>query len=416
MMRRLGGFVSSWWLTALCTLVLAGLYASFSFGKNPWPQWKAFVFLSPMGLAIYLGLIANLAAATVRIIITRLKHPSLSAEAVRRMDSHAEIAVPGEDALALISSWMKKKGFTMVRTGSGVHAVRGKYSVLPGAAFRLGLVVVLTSLLFSMQLRKVETKVLRAGEDTVFFGNTVMIASVDPDLPDDFLQVGDDGTLMLERVSAKIISGGKTSTTTSRSPERMGGLYYRVVHVGYSQPVVVRGTGKPFEGVLNLDILPPGKTQVVSLPSTEAFLTLTLEPERTITKGLFKGKQYNLQKPIYRVVVQKGREQNKTRGFVARPKAEGGSGGISILLGEAAPYVAVQAVRDPALFWIHLGALLTLGGLAMMLARFFWFEKRFSAVVEGNVILAGYSEEYYKKWGIAAFQDWKEELAALKRP
>lgn len=416
MMRKIAGFISSWWLTAHLVLLLGGLYVFFSFGKNPYPQWKAFVFSSSAGLAIYAGLIINLAAATVRVVVHRLNHPALSAETVRRMDSHAEMPLSVNDAIALISAWIKRKGFNAVLTESGIRAVRGKYSFLPGTAFRLGLIIVLTSLLFSAHLRRVETKVVHESEEAAFFGKSVTLASVHPDLPDDFLQVGEDSTLMLERVSARITSGGETFTVTSRSPERINGLYYRIVHLVYSQPAAVKGIGKPFVRPIDLDVLPPGKTHVVSLPSAEEFLTFTLEPERTITKGIFKGKQYNLQKPSYRVIVQKGKEQNKTRGFVVRQKGQDASGRISLALGESSSSVAIQAVRDPALFWVHLGVLLTLGGLISMLGRFFWFEKRFSAVVEGKTILAGYSEEYYKKWGVATFQDWKEELATLKRP
>lgn len=415
-MRKTGEYIASWWFTALLVLVLGGVYASFSFGKNPWPQWKTFVFRSPAGLAIYGGLIVNLSAVSARIIIHRLKRPALSADAVRRMDSHAELPVSGEDALAPLSSWLKGKGFQAVRSGTGIHAARGKYSFLPGAVFRLGLILILLSLPVSAHIRKQETKILHEGREATLFGRTIALASIHTDLPDDFLQVGEDAAFRLEGVSAAVRAQDGSSTITSRSPEKIGGIYYRIVHLGYAQPVVVTGSGKPFETTLDLDILPPGRTQVVSLPDGDRFLTFTLEPERTITKGIFKGKQFNLQEPFYRVVVQRGKEQGKTQGFAVRPKGQGASGGLSLLLGGRSYYVTVQAVRDPALFWIHLGVVLTLGGLASMLSRFLWFEKRFSAVTDGRTVLVGYSEEFYKKWGIHKFQGWKEELAGLKRP
>lgn len=415
-MRKLGVLIASWWLTAILLLALGIAYASLSFGKNPWPAWTAFVLRSPAGIVLLVGLIVNQLAISARIVFKRFSRTPPSVGDIRRMDGHIMIEVPASGATDQLASWMRSKGFSPVRDGGTLHAVRGMLSFLPGTLFRMGVVLFLAAALASATLRRSERFVLHEGESVASFGRTMTLTSVRTDLREDFLQVGEESTLRLERVSAEIRIGGRTRTVTSYAPERDGALYYRVVHLGYAQPIEVKGVRKPQKMTMDLDILPPGKNAVLSLPEDDRFLTVSLEPERTITKGILKGRQFDLRHPRYRVVVLKGKKQREANLLVLRPGEQGTSGGLRLSLGEDSVYVALEVVRDPALFWVRAGLFLTLAGLSLLFTRPFWYEKRLSAVREGEALWVGYSEEFYRKWGIARLYDWRAELTALKRP
>ena len=164
---------------------------------------------------------------------------------------------------------------------------------------------------------------------------------------------------------------------------------------------------------LDLDILPPGRTHVVSLPSGEMFLTLSLEPDRVISKGLVTGRQYNLRDPRYRVVVQQGRGGAKAESRVLGPGGHARIGAAQVALGDRSRYVRLQIVSDPALPAVYGGMIVLLAGCAAMCSRFFWYQREFAAIVERGVLLIGCRDEFFRKWGIAKCQRWKEELEAL---
>ncbi len=405
--------LSSWWLTTALILSLIATYVSFSFGRNPYPEWTAFMFHAPLGLVLYVVLIVNFAAASVRIVYTRLKRREVSPEIIRKMDSYAEITAPDGNGLQAITAWMKKEGFPGTISASGTHIVKDRYSFLPGTILRAGIILLMTALLFSLHLRKSMEMTFHEGELKTISGADSTLNSIHANLPDDFLQVGEDGSFVLDRVSSVLESSGTAHTITSLFPTRINGRYCRIVHLGYAQQLTAKTSGKTLDKTVDLDILPPGKIDIVPLPSGDTFLTFTLQPERTITKGLLTGKQYNLQKLFYRVIVQEGKKKNKPVELLIRPGERKAAGGLDISLGNHAPFIKIQAVYDPALRWIYFGIMMGLAGLTLMLSRFFWYERRLSAILVGNAVHIGYSEEYYRKWGILKFQRWKEELSAL---
>jgi hypothetical protein len=156
-----------------------------------------------------------------------------------------------------------------------------------------------------------------------------------------------------------------------------------------------------------LDVLPPGRLHAVELPSGAGTLSFVLEPEKTIKKGLLTGKAYNLKTPLYRVSL-KG--EGGDGDVVLGPSGIAELVGRSLTLGDHSLYVKVRSVYDPALLWLYAGAVLGLFGLALMPLRFFWYEKRLCALVGDRRIFVGYSEEFYRMWGILKFRKWTEDL------
>lgn len=403
-------------MTAALVISVCVSYLYFTFTDNPYPGWINFLYHSPAGLSLYIAFILNLIFASLRIVFDRLMHVPASPEDVGRMDVHIEIPASGNGNLPKVAAWMKKHGFNGEIRDNSINARKGNFSFLPGTLMRTGLIMLSTALLFSVYLRKTEETKLHEKEMHSFSGSEITLNSIKSNLPEDFLRVGEEGTFKLDKVSAALIASGNSYTITSGFPVKIKGRYYRISDVGFSQELSLESSGQKIEKRLDMNILPPGKTDIVALPSNNLFLTFTLHPEKTIRKGLLTGKQFSLLKPIYRIVIQSGKEREKPETVTVRPGESITSGGFTVSLGKNSLFIKIISVYDPALFWIYTGFLLTLAGLTLMLSRFFWYERQFYAVLADNSLMIGYREEFFGKWGIQKFHNWKEELLSDAGP
>ncbi len=409
---RFGHIVSSWWLTGVLFLAICSIYLFFTFGQDPYARWAHFLFRSPAGLALYFCLIVNLVAASFRLVLRSLALKPLSAEVLETMDIRAEM--PGRRRPQEIAAWMKSKGFAVTIRGNSMYASKNKFSFLPGTVIRSGFIILLVSLLVSIYSRETRTAVLHEGQETDFFSTKITATGIEATLPSDFLQVGEESSFQLEHAIARLSFSGRTFLAGPGFPTRINGNYYRLTNVGYAQPVLIKSGRVQSRLDMDLDILPPGKTQIVTIPDGNIFFTVSLEPDRTISKGLLKGRQFNLGKPFYRIAVLKnGENKSKPRVLTLRQGESGTAGNVKLSLGKSALYARIQAVRDPALAWIYLGFSVTLIGLALMLTRFFWYQKEMIAVDTGSMLTIGYCEEFFKKWGIQKFYAWKDELLQM---
>ena len=404
--------ISSWWLTSALALCFVAAYLAFSFGRNPYPAWTAYVLHAPAGIVLVLVLIVNLIAASVRIIARRLRPGPVSIDDIRSMDIHEVIPLPDEASRAKAAAWLREKVSPRDIGDGGIRRVTGRFSFLPGTLFRLGFIITLGAVMISVQARTTSDAVLHEGDRRDLAGETLTVSAIRANLPRDFLQVGEESLFLLGGVNAALEVSGKASVITPGFPSRVRGRYYRIVHLGYAQPLTVTGTGTRWEGTADLDVLPPGKTAMVPLPAGGTSLTFVLEPERTITKGLVKGREYDLVTPQYRLVARNG----VTRDAVIRPGSRAALGPLEVALGTPSPFVRVQVVVDPALPWIYAGAVLTLAGMLFMISRFFWYERELSAVMQGRTLYIGYRAEFYKRWGMETFLRWRDELDGPNLP
>lgn len=404
MSRRVLHLIGSWWATALLTLAPACVYLARSFGRNPFPAWQDFMLHSPAGIAILAGLIVNLSAVSVRIALSRLRRPAVSANLVRSLDIHVSLPKTDADALRQARDLV---GGDIPAGGTGVRRVTGAWSFLPGAVLRAGIVVTLAALLVSAQSREVYETTLREGDRKDILGAAVEVVKIDAALPADFLQVGEDSTFRLADLSVTILSRGREHRVTPGFPARFNGLFWRVRHLGISQPLSITMPPLRTDLTAGLNVLPPGHSDVVPLPQGSRFLTFTLDPDKVITKGLMTGRQYDLTRPAYRVVLQSGRGGTPHSGRVA-PGGRIRLADASVAVGPAGLFVRLQVVSDPALPFFYAGIIILLAGLAAMVSRFFWYEREIAAADDGEMLLVGRRDEYFKKWGMHRFQQWKD--------
>ncbi len=387
----------SWWIFAALALAAAAPHVYFAFGEDAYGKWSRFMFHTPPGLLVYSLLVLSIVLISVRILLERFHRVRPTRETVLAMDAWTEIGT-GQSPDSL-SRWLEKKGFRARPFEGGILGCKGKFSFVPGTVLRLGLVVFMVSLLASAHARRSGEALLSEGLEADVMGRRVKLLGVEAELPREFLQVGDRDAFMLDRVGARIALPGGMAKVTSEYPVESDGLFWRITHVGYMRWLKDGDSETP----LALDVLPPGRTQTVPVAGKGTEYVVSLIPEKTVTKGLLKGKLYNLAEPIF------GLELKGNPGAVAVRAGDAAMrGGVSVSLEGDSLYVEVLAVYDPALPWVKVGLLVTLLGAILMLSRFFWYEKRFVAVfTEGNV-LVGYEEEFFRKWGIYKFRKWSE--------
>jgi hypothetical protein len=408
--RRVLERIGSWWVTALLLLVPAAAYLVLSFGRNPYPAWLQFLLHAPAGMAVILALIVNLIAASMRIALDRLRRPAVTAALVRSQDIYTALPLSDGAALRRAAELFLPDLPADATVSRGFRRVTGAWSFIPGTVLRAGIVLTLASLLVSSHSRKVYETSLSEGERKDILGSSVTVVKIDAALPADFLQVGDDSTFRLEGLAVRMASGGREHTVTPGLPSRFNGLFWRVRHLGIAQPLAFSMPGMRIDQTVHLNVLPPGRTDVVPLPKGDRFLTFSLDPEKVITKGLMTGRQFDLAHPAYRVVLQAG-TGGTPQGRRVKPGGRFELGDDAALtLGTPGLFVRLQVVSDPALLLLYAGIIIVLAGTTAMVSRFFWYERELVMAVEGATLLIGWRDEFFKKWGIHRFQRWKEEL------
>lgn len=395
----------------LILLTVSYIYLALK-GTAPYGRWISFLFQSTPGITLYMSLILNIICISIRTAYERLKIRKPTSESILNMDTHRSIAVSDSAELETIAGWIKSKGFSPVICDKDrLTAIKGRLSFLPGTLMRTGLIVLMVAILLSFYSRKTEEAMLTEGGNVLLLGKNIYLSSIKSSLPDEFLEFGGDiSTFRLKDISLALVSSQKTYTVTSGLPSRADGFYFRVTHIGFLQPITVKLKTDEFKKDIYLDILPPGKTTETALPSGW-MLKFALIPEKTIKKGLFTGKLFNLRSPLYSMtfvdVPDAPDAIDKPPALSVRASSITRFQSGDVLLGKPALSVKVQVVYDPALLWIYTGIVLTLSGMLLMFSRFFWYEKEICAVLMEDEVLIGYKEEFYKKWGIYRFHRWQ---------
>lgn len=430
--------LSSWWTVAALSAAIAAPYVIFSFTGEPYDRWAAFLTETLPGLLLYILLAVSLSTASLRAIKKRLPGPGATPEDIALMDTYivldAGTGAQGKGVTpTAVREWMKKRGFVLNNQDKRLAARKGRLSFIPGSVLRVGLVVLMASLLASSLMRREEEAIARNGEMGVLLGTEFTVEQIYPGLPGEFLQVGDKSEFKTEGTSAKLYASDRSRRVTAGFPTYIDGIYWRIRQMGFHQPLVIMNrkpapqsvpdNASPASGAggtrnagaqypLDLDLLPPGKACKADLVSGIS-ASLVLEPEETITKGLLTGKLYRLDNPLYRIGLKAGDE---TTELLLHSTEAAEVGNMDISLEGHSVYLKIKAVSDPALLWVYAGVLITLIGAALMLTRFFWYEKHLCAAFKNGQVLIGYSEEFYKKWGILKFQRWADELKERQGP
>ena len=397
-----GSTIGSGWLTAL---VLALIALAYSFagvrGEEPFHLWEHFLLQTASGLLLYTILCLNLLVSSTLIIRKRLAVPDASPRAISKMDASLEIKGQGlEDLNGIddIEKLMRENGYKPVREmgNKALYAQKGRLSFIPGVLLRAGLLLVLVSLPNSQALREQAYMTMTEGTSLSVLGRNVTLKSLDVPLPEDFIQTGDESLLRLAGLKAALSVDNYDVTLHDGLPSTKSGIALKVSHLGYTLPVST-AEGKT---LVYLDALPPGRQ------SKPAFgMTAQIMPERPVKKGLLSGSLYNLKDPSFRFITDAG--EYLLKGGEASEDGKLGLGALGL-------YVQVEAVKDPALSFLKAGLLMFVLGLALMPLRVFWYEMRMEAVQDGDNIIIGSSDEFFKAWGVERFREMTDKLKTSK--
>jgi hypothetical protein len=415
-MKRLLNIICSYWFTTVLAIIHLISYLYFTPEEEPYSRWLRFLYFNPLGTTVHILLILNLLALSMRSLINHISTPSPVPNSIKKMDIHTWTEISHENSLSLIEERLKKKGFSVKRRDNGITATKGRYSFLPVTLTGISLALLLTALLLSAHLRSVEEGLFYEGISRTIYNKKLTLKSVDVQLPERFIQIGEKSLFHLKNVRAEILSSQQLYTVTTGFPEFLSGVYAKISHLGFYQPIEVSINGVFSDIEAYLDILPPGKTDILSIPSKDIIFTFTLKPEKTMKKGLITGKIYNLQKPYYHIVLQHTSNTGETTSVDLRPPGQATLNGITLTLAKTRPFVKLQLIKDPAIPILYISIpLLLIGGL-LLFTRIFWYKKAITVFIERDRVLIGYEQEYYKRWIAGRFIQLKKEIFdTLKR-
>ncbi len=393
-MNQILNILGSTWTTTFVLGLMAFTYSLAGVWGEPMSLWGRFLTESPVGLLLYFLLVANLLVSGPMAIWARSGTIRTSPDKARAMDDHLVVQKKDFDP-SDPSEWMRSKGLSPKVTEGGLIARKGAYSILPGLILRAGLLLVLVALPLSSTHRQSARAVLSTADEATVLGHKIKLMELDAPLTEEYLHVGKEGegsSLELHGLGATLEVDGKSTVLKSGSPAAAGRLMLRLVHLGYRLPVK-RGRGTV---LMYLDALPPGK-----LIEPMAGVTVKLLPERTVKKGLLSGSIYNLKNPRFEIMGAEG-----TYSLRAGETSKDGS----VALGESSLYIEIDARRDLSIPFIKAGLVLLVLGLALMPLRLFWYEMIVVAVQDGDSVILGSSDEFFKAWGIERFREWTDEL------
>jgi hypothetical protein len=397
--------LGSWRLTVFLALAAVAAYLSFLPSQDAFGAWTRFLFESIWGQALLAALSMNLVFMSMEAV--RRKFQPVP---IKPCDLDWCVGVPsgGRHLPEDMAGWAREKRFSPQLRGSVLTARRGAFSLVPGTVLRAGLIMLILAFFLSAKTRQTGEVTLSAGEGRVLLGETVTVTEIESGLPSEHLETGREGSLFLPHVSALITVSGTPVRVTNDYPVSIHGQDYRLTGLGYDLPLFIEYEGNSLPAGGHMDILPPGRTQTTFIEECGYTVSVTLEPEETIKKGLITGKVYDLHDPGFRIGLKKGPAEPVET--VMRPGEVVEIDGTSVTLEESAVSVRLLAVKDPALRWIHAGAVLALLGLLLMPLRLFWYERRLSMKVSYESILIGYQQEFFRKWAEVRLKLWAAEL------
>ncbi|MCK4912036.1 MAG: hypothetical protein KAR83_10360 [Thermodesulfovibrionales bacterium] len=396
-MRKILNILGSTWTTTLLLGLMAFAYALAGVWGEPLSLWSSFMAGNPLGLLLYFLLVANLLVSdplAIRAMRDRGRPTGTSPDKARAMDDHVLVRKKDFDPYGP-SEWMRSKGLSPRETEGGLIARKGAYSILPGLMLRAGLLLLLIALPLSSTHHQSARAMLSPGEDATVLGHEIKLMGLDAPLTEEYLQVGKEGEgsfLELHGLGATLEVDGKSMALREGAPAAAGSLMMRLSYLGYRLPVK-RGQDTV---LMYLDALPPGK-----VCEPVAGVLVRLLPERTVKKGLLSGRLYNLKAPYFSIVTEEGEH--------ALRAGEASKDG-SVELGKSSLYIELEVRRDAALTFVKAGLVLLVLGLALMPLRLFWYEMIIVAVQDGDSVVLGSTDEFFKAWGIERFREWTDEL------
>jgi len=161
----------------------------------------------------------------------------------------------------------------------------------------LGLLILIS--IYSVLFVRFEKIRLTEGDDVA---ENIMIESINLNLPEEVLVIGEDVGLKLKNVTAVLSSGEERVTVGTFPFSRVSGLSIAINEAGISPDCeIISRSNVERTGLFSL--LPPGRRAKQFLLNGNRLLT-ELAPVRTFRKGRLEGKVFDLLDPLYHMTIE----------------------------------------------------------------------------------------------------------------
>lgn len=191
----------------------------------------------------------------------------------------------------------------------------------------------------------------------------LVVGRVDSGLKDEIIDMKtQENSLFTFAPRIFLDGGGIRHEVGAFPPTRAEGTYYHLMDFGLAPGVRIKRAGRILrEGYVIQKILPPGVRDSFELPPLPYRFTLRMLPEREIIKGREKAGVYNINRPVYNVVIQKG-------GDIVFDGTSAGSievEGMEVEFYEPDYWYWLEGSRNPGYMILFAGAVLALAGLPL---------------------------------------------------
>lgn len=225
----------------------------------------------------------------------------------------------------------------------------------------LGGLLFLASFFLSISFRDRQLLVLGEGDifDLPWTSTLFRVVRVEPALEKNALRT--DGSLIFDYEPGIVIMDrkGEQFNIKAYPPKKVHSIYMHVLNFGIGPGIEVKKNGETImKGEVALSLTPFGTVDRFEVEPYTFYLSIL--PNRVIKKGNETGREYNLQRPLYRLEVVKG---DKTILKTETDSQASFDGGMSITFFPPADWILLEAVYDPFLLIFALSLLLIFIGL-----------------------------------------------------
>jgi len=192
-----------------------------------------------------------------------------------------------------------------------------------------------------------------------------VVSKIDTGLKDEFIDMGQGGGLIFKLSPRLFLQGGGQSHEVGIfPPTKVSSTYYHIMDFGLAPGVRISRDGEVLkEGFVIQRLLPPGLRSSFDLSPFPYRFSIKILPEREMIKGGEKLHVYNIKKPAYSVVIEKGLDVVFEGDSTSPIEVDG----LSIEFYEPDYWFWLEGSRNPGYMLLAYGIILFAAGVPLLL-------------------------------------------------
>ncbi len=253
----------------------------------------------------------------------------------------------------------------IVRMLGSLRGVRHRYKFVFRLPLFAGLIMLLISFFMSLNFRK-DMRQLAGEGDLMEFPwekGGLQVVRVEPALKKNALRTDDSAIFDYEPGATLMDGNGAYHSIRAFPPVKAGSTYLHVLNFGIGPGVELRrGNEVVSKGYMALRLTPFGSVDSFELEPFPYKFLVSIIPNRVIKRGGETARDYDLEKPLYRVSVTKGDR------LIAEAETDSSitfDGNMTLGFFTPADWVLLEAAHDPFLVWFASGLVLLLSSFIL---------------------------------------------------